>query len=77
MMNKYTDVGVALGTIADYIRDKGCSPIDRDYHAVLCRMIVILEEHAAAEEKQKQQLADAFSRIADLDMKIQKLEAKR
>lgn len=50
MMNKYADVGVALGTIADYIRDKGGSPIERDYHAVLRRIIVILEEHAKTDE---------------------------
>ena len=74
-MNKYADVGIALGTIADYIREKGGSPIERDYHAVLRRMIVILEEHAIEDEKQKKQLADAFSRIADLDLKIQKLAA--
>lgn len=81
-MNKYADVGVALGTIADYIRDKGGSPIERDYHAVLRRIIVILEEHAKTDEAQArhheekmQDLARAYSRIADLEMKVQQMDA--
>ena len=77
MMNKYNDVGVALGTIADYIRDNGGTPIERDYHLILRRIIVILEEHAQEDEKQKQHLADAFSRIADLELKIQNIAAYR
>jgi uncharacterized protein (DUF2267 family) len=77
MMNKYADVGVVLGTIADYIRANGGSPIEREYHAVLRRMIGILEEQAQEDEKQKQHLADAISRIANLELKLQKLASSK
>lgn len=60
MNNKYTDVGIALGTIADHIRANGGTPIERDYHAVLVRLLDIAEKQA--------------SEIANLKAEISKLE---
>jgi hypothetical protein len=55
-LNKFQDVGISLGTIADFIREKGASPIERDYHAVFVRMIGILEQHEATINEAKQKI---------------------
>lgn len=47
MNNKYTDVGIALGTIADHIRANGGTAVERDFHAVLTRIIGIAEAQDA------------------------------
>ena len=46
MNNKYTDVGIALGTIADHIRANGGTPVEIDFHAVLTRLLEIAEKQA-------------------------------
>ena len=68
-LNKFLDVGIWLGTIADFIREKGSTEIERDYHAIFVRMIVILEQHEATIEELKQETDSLKCEVAALKRK--------
>jgi hypothetical protein len=65
-LNKYQDVGVSLGTIADYIREKGASPVERDYHAVFVRLLHILEVQAMTLDEAKTKIDKLEDQMARL-----------
>jgi DNA-binding transcriptional MerR regulator len=68
-LNKYHDVGVSLGTIADYIREKGASPVERDYHAVFIRMLHILETQAMTLDEAKVKIDKLEDQVRELQKK--------
>ncbi len=65
-MKKYNDVAFTLGSLADYMRDKGATKFEQDCHQILRRVVVILEDQAIEDEKQK-------LRIDELERQLQKL----
>ena len=68
-LNKFSDVGIWLGTIADFIREKGSTAIERDYHAIFVRMLGILEQHEATIEEAKRKINTLEDEVAALKRK--------